>query len=66
LEDQILALTEQLAAVTNAAQVTNTMFAETYYFLSIPLMVIIHAGFLLYEMGQTRVKMYYHRVLKTY
>jgi len=56
LEDQILALTEQLAAVTNAAQVTNTMFAETYYFLSIPLMLIIHAGFLLYEMGQTRVK----------
>ena len=56
MEDQILALTEQLAAVTNAAQVTNTMFAETYYFLSIPLMVIIHAGFLLYEMGQTRVK----------
>jgi ammonia channel protein AmtB len=56
LEDQILALTEQLAAVTNAAQVTNTMFAETYYFLSIPLMVLIHAGFLLYEMGQTRVK----------
>jgi ammonia channel protein AmtB len=32
------------------------MFAETYYFLSIPLMVLIHAGFLLYEMGQTRVK----------
>ena len=56
MEDQILALTEQLAAVTNAAQVTNTMFAETYYFLSIPLMVLIHAGFLLYEMGQTRVK----------
>jgi len=63
LEDQILALTLQLAtvsadlaAVKSAAQVTNTMFAEAYYYLTIPLMVIIHAGFLLYEMGQTRVK----------
>jgi len=56
LEDQILALTADIAAVKSAAQVTNTMFAEMYYFLSIPLMVIIHAGFLLYEMGQTRVK----------
>ena len=56
MEDQILALTAELAAVKSAAQVTNTMFAEAYYYLTIPLMVIIHAGFLLYEMGQTRVK----------
>ncbi|MGE4594429.1 MAG: ammonium transporter, partial [Gammaproteobacteria bacterium] len=35
---------------------TNTMFAETYYFLSIPLMMLIHAGFLAYEMGATRLK----------
>ena len=26
--------------------VTNTMFAETFYYLTIPLMIIIHAGFL--------------------
>ena len=32
------------------------MFAETYYYLTIPLMVLIHAGFLAYEMGATRVK----------
>tara|TARA_B100001079_G_scaffold35141_1_gene26705 strand:+ start:1353 stop:2684 length:1332 start_codon:yes stop_codon:yes gene_type:complete len=32
------------------------MFAETYYFLTIPLMMLIHAGFLAYEMGATRVK----------
>jgi len=56
LEDQILALTAELAAVKSAAQVTNTMFAEAYYYLTIPLMVLIHAGFLLYEMGATRVK----------
>ena len=55
MEDQILALTAELAAVKSAAQVTNTMFAEAYYYLTIPLMVLIHAGFLLYEMGQTRV-----------
>jgi Amt family ammonium transporter len=56
LEDQILALTADLAAVKSAAQVTNTMFAEMYYYVTIPLMVLIHAGFLLYEMGATRVK----------
>ncbi len=56
MEDQILALTADLAAVKSAAQVTNTMFAEMYYYVTIPLMVLIHAGFLLYEMGATRVK----------
>ncbi len=38
------------------AKTTNRMFAETYYYLTIPLMMIIHAGFLAYEMGATRVK----------
>ena len=56
MEDQILALTAEVAAIKSAAQVTNTMFAEMYYYVTIPLMVIIHAGFLLYEMGATRVK----------
>ena len=32
------------------------MFAETYYYLTIPLMIIIHAGFLAYEMGSSRSK----------
>ena len=56
MEDQILALTADVAAIKSAAQVTNTMFAEMYYYVTIPLMVLIHAGFLLYEMGATRVK----------
>ena len=47
---------EQLAQVIASAAVTNTFFAETYYFLSIPLMMLIHVGFLSYEMGATRVK----------
>ena len=56
MEEQITLLTANLEAVTQMAQTTNTMFAETYYFLTIPLMMIIHAGFLAYEMGQTRLK----------
>ena len=39
-----------------AIATTNSILAETYYFLTIPLMMIIHAGFLAYEMGATRVK----------
>ena len=40
---------EQLAAL-------NTAFAETYYYLTIPIMVLIHVGFLAYEMGSSRNK----------
>ena len=68
MEDQIAQMQAQLDAVTAAAQITNTMFAEAYYYLTIPLMVIIHAGFLLYEMGATRVKnavSYTHLTLPT-
>jgi ammonia channel protein AmtB len=56
LEDQILALTAEVAAIKGAAEVTNRMFAEAYYYITIPLMVLIHAGFLLYEMGATRLQ----------
>lgn len=40
---------EQLAAA-------GVIAAEVYYYLTVPLMVIIHAGFLAYEMGATRMK----------
>ena len=40
---------EQLAAA-------GVIIAEVYYYLTVPLMVIIHAGFLAYEMGATRMK----------
>ena len=36
--------------------VTNTVFAETFYYVSIPLMILIHVGFLGYEMGTSRMK----------
>lgn len=56
MEEQIAELTAQIAALQKSAGVTNTNFAETYYYLTIPLMVIIHAGFLAYEMGASRAK----------
>ena len=51
MEEQIAELAAQVAALQASSSVTNTMFAETYYYLTIPLMIIIHAGFLAYEMG---------------
>jgi len=56
MEEQLAELSAQVAALQKGGSVTNTMFAETYYFLTIPLMVLIHAGFLSYEMGASRMK----------
>ena len=56
MEEQIAALTEQVAALQGSAAVTNTMVAEMFYYLTTPLMIIIHAGFLAYEMGASRAK----------
>jgi len=46
----------ELEEVKQMIATTNSIFAETYYFLTIPLMMLIHAGFLAYEMGASRVK----------
>jgi len=56
MEAEIARLTEELAALTASSGVTNTMFAETFYYLTIPIMVLIHVGFLSYEMGASRQK----------
>ena len=56
MEEQLAELAAQVAAMEAKGNMTNTMFAETYYYLSIPLMIIIHAGFLAYEMGASRAK----------
>jgi ammonia channel protein AmtB len=56
MEEQLAELVAQVAALEAKSNTTNTMFAETYYYLSIPLMVLIHVGFLAYEMGASRVK----------
>ncbi|MFT4717169.1 MAG: Amt family ammonium transporter, partial [Paracoccaceae bacterium] len=56
MEEQIATLMEQIAALQLKSNTTNTIFAETYYYVTIPLMILIHAGFLAYEMGATRTK----------
>ncbi len=56
MEEQIAALTAELANVKAATAGLNKVTAETFYFLTIPLMVLIHAGFLSYEMGASRAK----------
>lgn len=56
MEEQIAELVAKVAALEAKSGTTNTIFAETYYYLTIPLMILIHAGFLAYEMGASRVK----------
>lgn len=56
VEEQLAELAAQVAAIETKGNLTNTMFAELYYYLTIPLMIIIHAGFLAYEMGASRAK----------
>lgn len=56
MEEQIAALTAELASLKDGIAGLNRTTAETFYFLTIPLMVLIHAGFLSYEMGASRAK----------
>lgn len=45
--------TDELQAAVTAA---NTINLEIYYYWCTAIMVLIHAGFLMYEMGASRVK----------
>ncbi|WP_339109728.1 ammonium transporter [Thioclava sp. GXIMD4216] len=56
MEQELASLSEQLAQLKESVAATNGTFSETFYFLTIPLMVLIHAGFLAYEMGASRSK----------
>ena len=56
MEEKLAELVAKVAELEAKASTTNTIFAETYYYLTIPLMIIIHAGFLAYEMGASRQK----------
>lgn len=56
MEQDLATLTAAVAELKAKADATGTTFSETYYFLTIPLMVLIHAGFLAYEMGASRSK----------
>ncbi len=56
MEEQLAELTAKVAELEGLGVSSNTAFSELYYYLTIPLMVIIHAGFLAYEMGASRQK----------
>ncbi len=56
MEEQIAALAAEVATLKDAAAALNRSTAEVFYYLTIPLMVLIHAGFLSYEMGASRAK----------
>jgi len=56
MEEQIASLAAEVATLKDAAAALNRSTAEVFYYLTIPLMVLIHAGFLSYEMGASRAK----------
>ncbi len=56
MEEQLAQLVAKVAELEAARAIGNTIFSETFYFVTIPLMVLIHAGFLAYEMGASRSK----------
>lgn len=56
MEQDIAKLAAELETLKASVAATNGTFSETFYFLTIPLMVLIHVGFLAYEMGASRSK----------
>ena len=56
MEQELAELAAKVADLEGGGGASNTIFAELYYYLTIPFMVIIHAGFLAYEMGASRQK----------
>lgn len=54
MDDQIANLAADIAALRAAQEAGGTTVAEMFYFLTLPLMTLIHAGFLFYEMGASR------------
>jgi len=56
MEEELAKLTAELVAMKAANATNNTSVAEIYYYLTIPIMILIHVGFLSYEMGASRTK----------
>lgn len=56
MEQQIAELSAKLAALEKSTSMAGTVNSEVFYWWCIALMVIIHAGFLAYEMGASRAK----------
>jgi ammonia channel protein AmtB len=56
MEQQIADLTAKLAALEASTKMSGTINSEVFYWWCIALMIVIHAGFLAYEMGASRAK----------
>jgi Amt family ammonium transporter len=56
MEQQIAELTAKLAALEASTKMSGTINSEVFYWWCIALMIVIHAGFLAYEMGASRAK----------
>ncbi|QUS37141.1 ammonium transporter [Falsirhodobacter algicola] len=56
MEQDLATLAATVAELQEKAGGLGSTFSETFYYLTIPLMVLIHAGFLAYEMGASRSK----------
>lgn len=56
MEQELTSLAAAVAELKAGVAATNGTFAETFYYLTIPIMVLIHVGFLAYEMGASRSK----------
>ena len=54
--EEITALGGRIAELEQALKMTGSINAEAFYWWCIALMIAIHAGFLAYEMGASRVK----------
>lgn len=56
MEQELANLAASVAELQAKAGSNGSIFAQTFYYLTIPLMVLIHVGFLAYEMGASRSK----------
>lgn len=56
MEQQLADLVAKVEALEKSAGMVGTVGIEAYYYWTIAFMVLIHAGFLSYEMGASRAK----------
>ena len=48
----------------NELSALNTIFTEFYYWVTVVLMLLIHVGFCMYEVGVSRYKNHLHTLMK--
>ena len=50
--------------MTMEVSALNEIFVEFYYWITVPLMFLIHVGFCLYEVSVSRAKNHLHTLMK--